>query len=280
MTVYDDRICALGEGPLWHPARQQFFWFDILGRRLMSRDAQGPQEWRFDRIASAAGWVDRDRLLVATETDLSVLDLSDGSLRHVVDLEADTPETRCNDGRADRQGGFWIGTMGKQGQRRLGTIYRFYRGELRRIVDRITTTNAICFSPDGRTAYYADTPEQTIWSQPLDGDGWPDGPRAVFLDLKETGLKPDGAVIDSEAALCVACWGAGAVVRFGPDGREMDRVRVAGRHSSCPALGGEDLRDMLVTTATEGMDDPGPDEGLTYLVRAAAPGLPEPQVLL
>ncbi|SDE49853.1 Sugar lactone lactonase YvrE [Paracoccus isoporae] len=280
MTVFDDRICTLGEGPIWHPERRQFFWFDILGQRLLSRDAQGQREWRFDRIASAAGWVDRDRMLVATETDLSVLDLRDGSLRHVVDLEADRPETRCNDGRADRRGGFWIGTMGKQGQRKLGSIYRYFGGELRRLVGDITTTNAICFAPDGRTAFYADTPEQTIWSQRLDAEGWPDGAPVVFLDLRDAGLKPDGAVVDAEGALCVACWGAGTVIRFAPDGRELDRVTVAGRHSSCPALGGADLRDMLVTTATEGMEDPGPDEGLTYLVRAAAPGLPEPQVRL
>ena len=57
MNPFDPRICELGEGAFWHPQRQQFFWFDILGRRLLSRDAGGPQEWRFDRMASAAGWI-------------------------------------------------------------------------------------------------------------------------------------------------------------------------------------------------------------------------------
>lgn len=70
--VFDPRVCGLGEGPLWHPERQQFLWFDILGRRLLG---EGGAAWTFDRAVTAAGWIDRDRLLVATETGLAVLDL-------------------------------------------------------------------------------------------------------------------------------------------------------------------------------------------------------------
>ena len=57
MTVYDHRRCELGEGPLWHPTRNQLFWFDILNNRMMSRDVAGQQEWRFGERVSAAGWV-------------------------------------------------------------------------------------------------------------------------------------------------------------------------------------------------------------------------------
>ncbi|WBU56071.1 SMP-30/gluconolactonase/LRE family protein [Paracoccus sediminicola] len=280
MAVYDDRVCTLGEGPLWHPERRQFFWFDILGQRLLSREEDNPLEWRFDRIASAAGWVDRDRLLVATETDLSVLDLRDGALSHVVDLEADRPDNRCNDGRADRQGGFWIGTMGRAGQKKQGSIYRYYRGELRKLYSGISTTNAMCFTADGGTAHFSDTSEGKVWRVALDKDGWPDGAPELYLDLSGQSLRPDGAMIDSEGAFCVACWGAAAVIRFDAAGHELNRIAVAGSQSSCPAFGGADMRDLLVTTATEKMSDPGPDEGLTYLVRADVPGLAEPQVLL
>lgn len=280
MTIFDDRICELGEGPIWHPERGQFFWFDILGRRLLARGVAGPQEWRFDRLASAAGRVSGDRLLIATETGMALLDLTTGSLQQVVDIEADDPDTRSNDGRADRQGGFWIGTMGKAAQTGRGAIYRFYRGELRQLVRDITIPNAICFSADGRMAYYADTRARKVWIQPLDDHGWPQGERRLYLDLGAEGLNPDGAMIDAEGAFCVACWGAGRVIRFAPDGRRLGDYPVGGLHSSCPAFGGPDLRDLLVTTAREGIDDPDPAQGLTYIVRAAVPGLPDPQVIL
>ena len=153
MIRFDARSCFLGEGAFWHPLRQQFFWFDVLEGRLLSRDASGPLEWRMGRIASAAGWVDQDRLLIATETGLVVLDLITGSQTPLIAVEADTPATRCNDGRADRQGGFWISTMGKAAQPGAGTIWRWYRGTLRPLVEGLTIPNAICFAADGRAAF-------------------------------------------------------------------------------------------------------------------------------
>lgn len=279
-TIFDNRICQLGEGPLWHPERGQFFWFDITGRRLLSRNADGPLEWRFELMASAAGWVSRGQLLIATETGLELLDLETDKREPIAGIEADNPATRSNDGRADRQGGFWIGTMGKNAEAGQGAIYRYYRGEIRQLVTNISIPNAICFSRDGRLAHYADTREAKVWTQALDQDGWPQGDPQLFLDLRPEGLRPDGAVIDSKGALCVACWGAGAVIRFAPDGQQLERIEVGGQHSSCPAFGGSDLRDLLVTTALQGIEAPDNAQGLIYLVRVEVPGLPEPRVIL
>lgn len=278
--IFDDRKCLLGEGPIWHPLRKQFFWFDILNRRLLSRGADGAQEWQLPRISSAAGWVNRDRFLLATEAGLELLDLTSGEVTPVEEVEADDPETRSNDGRADRQGGFWFGTMGKQAQPGRGAIYRYYRGEVRKLFSKISIPNAICFSADGRTAFYADTEEGQIRSQVLDEQGWPQGDLQLFVDMRPLGLHPDGAVTDSEDNLCVACWGEGAVVRFDKNGQRLDQFAVGGKHSSCPAFGGDDLRDMLITTAQEGIEQPDDAQGVTYVVRTDVPGLAEPQVIL
>lgn len=280
MIPFDDRSCFLGEGAFWHPLRRQFFWFDVLEGRLLSRDASGPLEWRIGRVASATGWIDLNRLMIATEAGLAILDLGTGQLDPLVGIEGDNPATRSNDGRADRQGGFWISTMGKAAQPGAGIIWRWYRGELRPLVTGLTIPNAICFAADGRAAFYTDTPTGKVWRQPLGPEGWPEGDRTLYLDLGPMGLNPDGAVIDRAGAFCVACWGAGAVLRFDPKGQLLGRIPVGGRHSSCPALGGAGLNQMLVTTAREGIADPDPAQGQTWLVPAPAPGLPEPQVLL
>lgn len=277
--IHDHRHCELGEGALWHPERRQFFWFDILGRRLLSQDDSGPLEWRFDRIASAAGWIDRDRLLVATETGLAMLSLADGTLSDLVAVEADNPVTRSNDGRADRQGGFWFGTMGKKAEKGAGAIYRYYRGEVRKLVDGITIPNSICFSPDGRVAHYSDTDRGIVWRQELDADGWPVGDPQVWLDLSAQGWSPDGAVIDAQGGFCCAVWGQGAVMRFDADGNRTHHLAVGGRHSSCPAFGGPDLTHLLVTTAREGIEAPDDAQGKTYRLEPGLTGLAEPQVM-
>lgn len=279
-AVFDPRPCDLGEGPLWHPERQQFFWFDILGRRLLSRLGDRALDWTFDEHVSAAGWVDRDTLLIAGETGLYRFDIETGALERIVPLEADRADTRSNDGRADPQGGFWIGTMGKGAEPAQGAIYRYYRGRVERLFSGITTPNAICFAPDGRRAYFADTARQCLWVQPLDPEGWPEGPRAVFADLRAAGLYPDGAVVDAEGGLWNAQWGAGRVARYMPDGT-LDRVvTVGGVQSSCPAFGGAALDQMIVTTAREGLRGPGARDGVVYDLTPGVRGQAEHRVLL
>ena len=276
--IYDETPCELGEGPFWHPERQTLFWFDILGTRLLSRGAEGAQAWDMDEHASAAGWIDRDRLIVATESGLYRFDLVTGARQLIVALEADRPDTRSNDGRADPMGGFWIGTMGKKAEPRAGAIYRYFEGRIERLFPEITIPNAICFAPDGRRAYYADTPRQRIWTVPLDADGWPDGPSEVFVDLRSEGLNPDGAVVDAEGGLWNAQWGAGRVVRYLPDGRADRVIDLPARLTTCPCFGGAALDQMFVTSAWEGLPERTASDGQTFAVDPGCAGLPVPKV--
>ncbi len=155
--IFDHTPCKLGEGPLWHPLRNELFWFDIIGKTLFCRGNDATKSWKFSEHVSVAGWIDENTLLVASETALLRFEIESGKSEIVHLLEADNPITRSNDGRADPWGGFWIGTMGKNAEREAGAIYRFFHGELRVLYPRITISNAICFAPGGRFAYFADT---------------------------------------------------------------------------------------------------------------------------
>lgn len=282
--VFDSRACLLGEGPLWHPERGQLFWFDILQGKLLSRVGDRSLEWQFEEMVSAAGWIDTDRLLIASETSLFVFDLASGTAEELVALEADNLETRSNDGRADPWGGFWVGTMGKHAEPDAGAIYRLYHGQIRKIVSGLTIPNAICFSPDGRLAYYSDTPTRKVLAQPLARDGWPEGAPSVVVDLTALGLNPDGAVTDAEGNLWIAQWGAGRVAVHAPDGRYLDAVEVEATQSSCPAFGGPDFATLYVTTAREGMTAGSlaedPLAGQVFALETGGRGRPEPRVTL
>lgn len=278
-TLFDPRVCALGEGAFWHPQRQQAFWFDILGRRLLSRKNGRELEWRFAQRVSAAGWIDRDRLLIASETGLLDFNLTTRESRVLAPLEQDQSDTRSNDGRADPWGGFWIGTMALDAAAGQGAIYRFYQGRLEKLRDGVSIPNAICFAPDRSLAYFADTLRQTVWAQDLDAEGWPRGAARVFLDFTGTGEYPDGAVTDAAGNFWNARWGTGRLVCHAPDGRPLAQIQLPARQTTCPAFIGAKLDQILLTSAAEGIE--GPQEGRSWLVLPdrGVRGLPEPRVI-
>ena len=283
--VFDPTPCELGEGPLWHPVRGQLYWFDILGRRLHTREGGRTRTVQFDEHVSAAGWVDDTSLLIASETRLFLFDVERERAEDVEGLEADNHLTRSNDGRADPWGGFWIGTMAKDATDGAGAIYRYYRGTLTTLFGDISIPNAICFSPDRKYAYFADTPTQQIMRQALEPDrGWPEGEAEVWLDLSKDGFFPDGAVVDSAGVLWNAQWGAARVAAYGPDGEFLKFLPVNAKQSTCPAFGGPALDTLFCTSAREGLGasdrEASEHHGMTFCLPEIGKGQAEHRIRL
>ena len=291
--IFDHTICKLGEGPLWHPLRQEFFWFDIQGkilyrRRLDDGDADGEdnfQKWQLDEYVSTAGWIDYDTLLVASQSALLRFDINTGASQIVQLLEANNPITRSNDGRADPWGGFWIGTMGINAEPDAGAIYRFYRGELRQLYQPISIANAICFSPGRRFGYFCDTTKRIIWRQPLaEIDGWPTGEPQIYLDFTDLNINPDGAVCDREGYLWNAQWGSARLARYSPEGKFDTEIKLPTDHITCPAFGGADLTTLIATSATQGLSKSSyahqPLAGKTFITQTQFVGQKEHQIIL
>lgn len=284
MDILDHTGCELGEGAFWHPERGEFFWFDILNRRLYRHDGEKAVSYELPALFSAAGWIDRDTLLLSGEEGLFRYDLRNGELVQLASIEADNPVTRSNDGRTDPWGGFWASTMGKRGEKGAGAIYRYYRGEVRRLYETVSIPNAICFDPARSLAYFADTARRLVWRQTLDTEsGWPVGAAEIFLDLTEDGLAPDGAVTDADGNLWIAHWGAGIVACYSPAGERIGKVSVPARQASCPAFGGADYATLYVTTAREGMSAAALAEdahaGKTFHLPVETRGVPAPRFI-
>lgn len=254
ISGFDPSPCRLGEGLIWLPRAQSLLWCDILAGRLHCAGADGTLTWVFGECVSAAGWISRDEILLATETRLLRFDLLTGTQQTVTPLEADNPATRSNDGRADPFGGFWIGTMGKHAEPGAGAIYRWYRGTLRKLFDGITVPNAICFAADGQSAFFTDTLTQKVMRVPLDQTGWPQGAAAPWLDLAGTGWWPDGAVIDADGVFWNAQWDGSRVAAYAPDGTFLRALSLPVRRPTCPAFGGPDLDRLFCSSARTGLD--------------------------
>lgn len=280
--VFDPTRCELGEGPLWHPAREQFLWFDINKYQLLIREGAQTRVVQFNEHVSAAGWVDGSSVLVASETRLFLFDLDRERSEDVEGLEPDNPLTRSNDGRADPWGGFWIGMMGKDHETAAGAIYRYYKGELRKLYPNISIPNAMCFSPNRNYAYYTDTVTHQIMRQALEADrGWPAGDPEVFVDLTSDGLHPDGAVVDAEGKLWCAMFGTGQVIAFSPDGERVTDISFDAPQTTCPAFGGADLTSLYCTSAARDMaKDDGKPHGAVFVQHEVTRGQAEPRVRL
>jgi sugar lactone lactonase YvrE len=175
--------------------------------------------------------------------------------------------------------------MGKRAEPGAGAIYRFYRGALRRLFNDLTIPNAICFAPGGEWAYFADTPRRQVMRLRLDAAGWPASAPEVFVDLRDEGLNPDGAVVDAEGDLWIALWGAGRVAcHSGADGRFLHALTFPAPHITCPAFGGAGLGTLFVTSARQGLDAAAlarrPESGAVFTAEAAKAGQAEHQVVL
>lgn len=278
-TVFDDRKCQLGEGPFWHPKRHELFWFDILEPSLFSLT----DRWPLQRAASAAGWVDRDTLMMATASGLERFDLRSGTAELLYAVEADNDLTRSNDGRTDQLGGFWFSTMGWNAEPQAGAIYRYAFGEVRKLHEGLTIPNAICFSPCRNWAYFADTPRRLIFRQRLDAmTGWPTEQATPFFDFSPIQKNPDGAITDASGNLWIAMWGSAELLGLSPEGKEIGTIALPTAHVTCPATA--DDGDVIVTSALFGMPESaeaaGDPAGKTFLIKDAFQGLPNVPVRL
>lgn len=287
VVVLSQHRCELGEGPSYDPLTDTLYWFDIVHGHLLAqpRGADRTEVHPLGEMASALAVVDAGRQLIATESGLRLREAATGRMSLVVPIEADNPATRSNDGRVHQSGALWIGTMGKNGERALGAIYWFYRGELRRLFAGIGIPNSICFSPDGRIAYYADTATARLMRVDCDPDnGLPVGEPKVFVNHRGGPGDIDGSVVDRDGVLWNAAWGGRAINAYAPNGALVRTVALPVAQPSCPAFFGPDADRLVVTSARQGQTPAqrreDPEGGKTFLIDIAVSGRHEPRVLL
>lgn len=273
----------LGECPLWSVEEQVLYWVDIEGRAVHRFDpSTGHDEHReMDlRPGSMVATSSPGRFLVGAETELGWFDWVSGDYTRAVECEPAGTGNRLNDGRTDRQGRFWLGSMYEDtsARRSTGILHRVDPDlGLSRHRTGIGVSNGIAFSPDGTTMYFADTFAKTVWAYDYDVDTGDRSNERVFTDFSGLPGGPDGACVDANGCYWVACVRGWAVARLTPDGAIDRLIEVPVEKPSMPAFGGSGLETLFVTSISGGVG-PGADEphaGGVLALDVGVAGIPE-----
>jgi sugar lactone lactonase YvrE len=279
-----DARARLGEGPVWDAREQALYWVDIRAPALHRFDPEtgATRAWPMPEAIGAAALREAGGALVALRSGLHRLDLETGSLELVCAPEPDRADNRLNDGRCDRQGRFWVGSMNDQSRVPTGALYRADAdGRCHRVLDGITVPNGLAWSPDGRVMYFADTPTRTIWAFDFDPVAGIPSRRRVFATVPDGAGYPDGATVDADGFLWSANWDGWQVTRYAPDGRPDRIVRLPVQRPTSCAFGGTALDVLYVTSAATRLTPEelarGPLAGGVFVVKAGVRGLPEPR---
>ena len=254
IEVASDAGAELGEGPAWDSRSSELAWVDITPGRVHFLGPGGGE--RTVEVGQPVGAVvprASGGHVLAVRDGFAAL-AGDGTVTSLAHVEHERPGNRMNDGKYDRHGRLWAGTMALDETPGAGALYRLDPdATVSTILEGVTISNGLAWSLDDRTMYYVDTPTQRI--DRLDYDpstGEVENRRPLFAIPARDG-SPDGMALDSEGFLWVALHGGGAVRRYAPDG-VLDRVieLPASNVTSC-AFGGPELEELYITCARQGL---------------------------
>lgn len=274
----------LGEVPVWDVAEQALYWVDIENKRLRRFDhvTGTVREWRFPERIGSFALREKGGLVCAFESGLAFFDPDTGKTDWIARPEAHVPTNRFNDGKCDRKGRFWAGTMDDNLRDHSASLYRLDSDlSITRLAGDICISNSLVWSLDNRTFYFADTPDNAIYAYDYDHEAGTIANRRLFASTADQPGTPDGSTIDEHGYLWNAQWDGWRLVRYAPDG-SIDRIvdLPVRRPSSC-MFGGPDLATLYVTTAIWDSSEADlkrqPLAGSLLALDVGVRGVPEPR---
>jgi sugar lactone lactonase YvrE len=279
-TCILDGKFMLAESPVWSAGDRKLWFVDIHAPNLHRFDpaTQKLETWAMPTALGSIAPMRGHELLLARRDGIWLFD----PIKETENLLAASPleNARFNDGRCDRQGRFWVGGMTDDRQPDTA-LYRLEGDHVLRqdLVGAIAISNGLAWSPDGTVMYHADTPTMCVWAYDYDVKTAAIANRRLFLDLRDSGERPDGATVDSAGNYWVALYGAGKVAQFAPDGKRLREIRVPANATTMPCFGGPDFRTLYITTARQRHTPEDlaktPLAGGIFAVPVEIPGLPE-----
>jgi len=274
----------LGEGPLWSGEEQALYWVDIIGESIQKYDTDTGKIKSFpqNEQISVIGFREQGGFIAAGKYGMKFWSPEENVLNPICNPEKDRKESRFNDGKVDRMGRFWAGTMTSSGAE--SALYRLDHDLSLHIMESgVTISNGIGWSPDNQTMYFADTLHYVIYAYDFDLESGLIANRRAFITVDPDGGVPDGLTVDSEGFVWCAFWGGAKITRFDPQGKVERVIPLPVTQPTSCCFGGKNLTELYITSAWDGLSNvergSQPWAGDIFMVPTDVKGVPEPKFL-
>ena len=285
----------LGESPFWHPLELTLYWVDIPGKKILRANIYmgTVQTWDMPSEPGCIAPAASGGLVIALRHGVFRAPGWGGELIPLVTLPYDTAHVRANDGKCDALGRLWVGTIDEPKANRAAALFsidcRHGTPVVTRHAQDALTGNGLAWSLDGKTLYWADTPEHVVyaWDYDLQTNTMTqqrDFTRFArcsadwnYQDTRYQG-RPDGAAIDAQGNYYVAMFEGRRICKIAPDGTLLAEIATPAQCPTMVCFGGEDLKTLYLTTAsykrTAAELSDFPQSGAVFSLRVEVPGLP------
>jgi sugar lactone lactonase YvrE len=275
----------LGEGVIWNPREQAVYWCDNLKSNIQRWDPSTGEHRVWDMPEEVGSIVFREAggIVAGMKSGFAFIhDLDAPEIEYIVDPEPDMKGNRLNDGKCDRRGRYWCGSMDAALTDPVAALYRFDPDlSCHKMDDGIICSNGIAWSPDDTVMYFSDTRGEALYAYDYDIETGSIDNRRVLIDTTEASFRIDGATVDAEGHYWCAEIHDWHVGKYDPEGNRVDRIRLPVRQPTMCTFGGPDLDVLYVTSATRFIE-PGeaaaqPLAGSLFAVHGTGSrGIPEP----
>jgi D-xylonolactonase len=275
-----DVQAVLGEGPVWVTREAALYWVDIVGKKIFRLDSAGYlSEWPTPLRVGSIVPRTSGGFIAGTDQGIAAIELEADKFEVLLNLEQQLPGNRFNDGKVDRRGRFWAGTMDDRERESSGTLY-VIEPDLGLTIadDGYKVTNGPAFSPSGEIMYHSDSARQITYAFDIDAEGVASN-RRTFLQFGAGDGYPDGMTVDSEGCLWIAFWDGWCIRRYSPAGDWLETIKVPVQRPTSCAFGGPDFDRLYVTSARRDLDEGAlgmqPNAGGLFLLYPGVRGLAE-----
>ena len=273
----------LGEGPHWSAADDRLYFVDILAPAIYTGDTVRGT-YKTLPVPELIGFLiprEQGGFVAGMHGDIRSLDLATGEMSVLARPEVDRPGNRFNDGKCDRKGRLWAGTLAIDTSADQGHLWRINPdGRVQEMERGMHVSNGLGWSPDDRTFYFTDTARRTIYAYDFDLESGTIANRREFVTVPEAEGKPDGLTVDAEGFVWCAHWDGWCVTRYDPEGKVERVVNLpVPRPTSC-VFGGPNMQTLFVTSARIRLSAAqladAPLSGSVFAVDTGIKGLPDP----
>lgn len=271
--------CKCGENPLWNPREKRIYWTDIETGRMFRQDAKTLAHEQFytgSRVGGFTFQADGNMLAFRDKGNIAILNIKDASVvKTIIDAIPGEEEGRFNDVIADPEGRVYCGTLTDTGK--PGRLFRLdTNGKITKLLDGIGCANGMGFTPDLKRMYFTDSGAFKIYIFDYDRKTGALTNQRTFVEGKKEDGFPDGMTVDADGDVWSTRWDGHCIIHYGPDGKEKGRVKFPTKKVSSCVFGGEDYKDVYVTTAGgEDTKQNGDAAGTLYRFKPGVKGVPE-----